>query len=71
MKNCARHFDKELSFYFCLNDNYVGLVDKLTTKDARFDYEDIRDYWDLVLISRDMKIAFEVYKCIYYQLLLE
>ena len=59
-----------MSFSFCLNDNSVGLVDRFTTKEARFDYEDIKDYGEYsVLISRDMKIAFGVYKLVNYVLL--
>lgn len=69
MRNCARHFDKEWSFSFCLNDNYEELLDRLTTKEARFDEEEIKDYGDYRLTLRNKKIAFGVYKFVYYPLL--
>lgn len=64
MKNWERDLESELSFSFCLNDNSDELlVDKLTTFEARFVYEKIKDADDDVFSrSRDMKIAFDVSK---------
>ena len=41
------------------------MLDKLTTIEAKFVYEEIKDKEDYLLASRDMKIAFGVSKCGY------